>query len=58
MKNISCDKITDFVNSGDDQTIIKSFVEKVFEKVKDKEDSKDREVDMMEKIILDFMVLF
>ena len=49
MKNISCETLTDFVNTGDEQTIIKSFVEKVFEKVKVKEDSKDREVDMMDK---------
>ena len=49
MKNITCDTI-DFDNGASDyKTTIKSFVENVFDKAKDKEDSKDREVDMMAK---------
>ena len=49
MKNITCE-ILNFDNSGNNYTtIIKSFVENVFEKVKDKEDSTNREVDMMDK---------
>ena len=49
MENITCDKL-EFENNDNNYTnLINSFVNKVFEKVKDKEDSKDREVDMMAK---------
>ena len=49
MKNITSKELT-FSNSGtDDKAIIKNFVQKVFDEVKDKEDSKDHEVDMMDK---------
>ena len=49
MKNITCE-ILNFDNSGNNYTtIIKSFVEKVFEKAKDTEDSNNKEIDMMDK---------
>ena len=49
MKNITCE-ILNFDNSGNNYTtIIKSFVEKVFEKVKGTEDSNNKEIDMMDK---------
>ena len=49
MNNITCEKL-DFDNAGtDNKIIIKNFVKKVYDKVKDKEDSKDHEVDMMSK---------
>ena len=49
MKNITCN-ILDFDNNSNDYSVlIRKFISKVFEEVKDKEDSKDREVDMMDK---------
>ena len=48
MNNITCETL-DFENDGTDKAVIKNFVMKVYDKVKDKEDSKDHEVDMMSK---------
>ena len=47
MKNITCDSIN-FNDIGNTKSDIYNFVEKVFEQVKDKEDSIDHEVDMMD----------
>jgi ATP-binding cassette subfamily A (ABC1) protein 3 len=48
MQNVTCDTLPDFqVNSLDKKTTIRNFVEKMYSIVKDKEDSKDNEVDMM-----------
>ena len=47
MKNISCETL-DFDNAGDYKDNINNFVSKVFERVKDKEDSIEHEVDMMD----------
>ena len=48
MENITCDTIYSVSSSSDKKAEIKNFVEKVFDRVKDLEDSKDHEVDMMD----------
>ena len=48
MKNITCDIINNFESSGNLKNDIYNFVEKVFERVKDKEDTIEHEVDMMD----------
>ena len=49
MKNITCENFGSDIPGSNDKVIIKNFLEKVYDKVKDKEDSKDHEVDMMSK---------
>ena len=49
MKNITCENFDSKIQGTNDQKVIKNFVEKVYDNVKDKEDSKDHEVDMMSK---------
>jgi len=49
MKNITCENFGSDFTDTNNKDVIKKFVEKVYEKVKDKEDSKDHEVDMMSK---------
>ena len=48
IKNVTCETI-DFDDSGNTKNDIYNFVEKVFDKVKDREDSMKHEVDMMDK---------
>ena len=48
MKNITCQNF-DSITGTNEKDAIKNFVEKVYDKVKDKEDSQDHEVDMMSK---------
>ena len=49
MKNITCENFDSPIPGANDKEIIKNFVDKVYDKVKDKEDRKDHEVDMMSK---------
>ena len=45
----TCENFDSKIQGTNDQKVIKNFVEKVYDNVKDKEDSKDHEVDMMSK---------
>ena len=49
MKNITCEKVDNFISTNNNKKDIYNFVEKVFEKVKDREDSIEHEVDMMDE---------
>jgi ATP-binding cassette subfamily A (ABC1) protein 3 len=49
INNITCNYLELNSGSGSDEALINNFVREVYDKVKDKEDSKDHEVDMMSK---------